>query len=100
MRKLIEILLIHTYQYLELESVILQPNNKYKDLSHIIADAVSNNKIGLTKDTKDCLDVFRELGNFSAHKAFYNTKRHDIKNNAMAYRAAVEELLYKSGLKK
>ncbi|MGA9768565.1 MAG: hypothetical protein WBV94_05960 [Blastocatellia bacterium] len=100
MRKLIEILLIHTYQHLGLESTILMPNNRYKDLSNIIADAISNKSIGLTKDTKECLDVFRELGNFSAHKVFYNCRRHDIKNIAMEYRAAIEELLYKSGLKK
>ena len=100
MRKLIEVLLIHTCQHLGLEATILAPNDRYKDLSSLIADVVSNKTVGLSKDSRDCLDTFRILGNFSAHKPLYNCRKHDVKNVAREYRATVEEVLYKSGIKK
>jgi hypothetical protein len=100
MRRLVEILLIHSYDYTSQENLIRESNDKFKDLQFIIADAKSNKKLRLSKGTKDCLDEFRILGNFSAHKIEYNCKRGDIKRISLDYRAAIEELLYKSGLKK
>ena len=99
MRRLVEILLIHAYQNSGQESQIIAPSGQYKDLSFIIKDAVSNQKINLSKGTKDCLDVFRLLGNFSAHRIEYNCKRDDIKKVALDYRALIEELLYKAGIR-
>jgi len=99
MRRLVEILLIHTYQNSGQESQILSPSGQYKDLSFIIKDVVTNQKTGLSKGTKDCLDTFRVLGNFSAHRIEYNCKRDDIKKVALDYRAMIEELLYKSGIR-
>jgi len=100
MRRLIEILLIHIYQHTGQEAQIKAPDDQYKDLSAIIRDAVSNPKLNLSKETKNCIDVFRILGNFSAHKIEYNCKRDDIKRVALDYRVTVEELLYKSGIRK
>jgi hypothetical protein len=99
MRRLAEILLIHTYQYSGQESQILSPSGQYKDLSFIIKDVVTNQRISLSKGTKECLDTFRVLGNFSAHRIEYNCKRDDIKKVALDYRAMIEELLYKSGIR-
>jgi phage antirepressor YoqD-like protein len=99
MRRLVEILLIHTYLHTGQEKEILSPSGQYNDLSFIIKNAISNKKINLSKGTKDCLDVFRLLGNFSAHRIEYNCKRDDIKKVALDYRAMVEELLYKSGIR-
>jgi hypothetical protein len=56
--------------------------------------------LSLSPATKACLDDFRIVGNFSAHKIYYNAKRADIKRVVLEYRAAIEELLYKAGLKK
>jgi hypothetical protein len=53
----------------------------------------------LSKASKDVLDEFRVLGNFSAHKIIYNCRREEIKKVAREYRAAIEELLYKSGIR-
>lgn len=99
MRRLIEVLLIHSYQNVGEESKIKHAD-QYRDLSFIIKEAIANSKLNLSKGTKDCLDDFRELGNFSAHRIEYNCKRDDIKRVALNYRAAVEELLYKSAIRK
>ncbi|WP_156501793.1 DUF4145 domain-containing protein [Alteromonas stellipolaris] len=100
MRRLLEILLIQSYENLSIESEIQDSGGHYKMLNHIVANAKVNKKLGLSRNTKEALEEFRIIGNFSAHKIFYNAKRKDISKVATEYRAAIEELLYKSGIKK
>jgi hypothetical protein len=100
MRRLLEVLLIHSYQHCGLESKILGPNSSFKELKTIIVEVNSIGDIALSRNTKTCLDSFRVLGNFAAHKIAYNTTRDEIKNIALDFRAAVEELLYAAGLRK
>ncbi len=99
MRRLLEVLLIHTYSHHHIESAIQIAQDQYKDLKQIIADAISNRTLALSKSTKDILDEFRVLGNFSVHKLIYNCRKEEIKKVSREYRAAIEELLYKSGIK-
>lgn len=99
MRRLIELLLIEGYIYHNRLSEI-QDNNDLKNLNTIINYTVSNNVFNLSKSTKECLDDFRKLGNFSAHRIQYNCTKSEIKKVAMEFRVAVEELLYASHLKK
>ena len=99
MRRLIEILLILIYKNINEENKIMGTSGRYKELSKIIGEAITNGQINLSQDSKDCIDEFRQLGNFSAHKIEYNCRRADICKIALKYRATVEELLYKAGLK-
>jgi len=99
MRRLIEVLLIQTYQHLKIQEKIQSAPDQFKDLKLIIADAISNKDLNLSKGTKDVLDEFRVIGNFSAHKIIYNCRKEEISRVSKEYRAAVEELIYKSGLK-
>lgn len=98
MRRLLEILLILSYRHQGIEALILSAPDQHKDLKSIIADAKQNNKMNLSRETKACLDEFREIGNFSAHKLEYNCKRADIERVILKYRVASEELLYRAGL--
>jgi len=99
MRRLIEVLLILTYQSKKILTVITTQDGSYKNLNSIIDDAVQNETINLTKDTKRCLHTFRKLGNLSAHKIHYNAKRSDLQKTILEFRASVEELLYAATLK-
>ena len=99
MRRLVEVLLILAYQANGIESKIKGPSGEYKNLSKIIGEAITNSTLALSKNTKACLDDFRVLGNFSAHEIYYNAKRNDVKKEILRFRAAVEELLYKAGIK-
>lgn len=99
MRRLLEVLLIHSYQHRALESRIRTPDGSFKELKAIVADATSTGGLALSRNTKACLDSFRQLGNFAAHKITYNTTRNDVKNIALDFRASVEELLYLAGLR-
>jgi hypothetical protein len=99
MRRLLEILLIHSYEACEKSSAILDGDG-YKNLSFIINYTTSNKPFSLSKDSIETLDDFRQLGNFSAHRIQYNAKRKDIDNIKIKYRMTIEELLYTSKIKK
>ncbi|MDO9151745.1 MAG: hypothetical protein Q7U33_10240 [Methylotenera sp.] len=100
MRRLVEILLILTYENLLISNEIKDSEHGYLSLENIIKLAKQSKKISLSKDSKVTLDIFRELGNYSAHKIYYNARRSDIEPIKLKYRATIEELLYKSGLAK
>jgi hypothetical protein len=78
MRRMIEICLFHTDQNLEIESQIIIGPDTYKDLKEIIKDAISNPEISLTKESRECIDEFRDPGNLSAHQLYYNCKPEEI----------------------
>jgi len=100
MRRLLEILLIMTYQHHRKQGEIQDNQNGYKNLSYIINYTKSNNQFHLSKTAIDCLDIFRILGNFSAHSIEYNCLKKEIKDVSQDFRVTIEELLYKSGIKK
>lgn len=99
MRRLVEVLLVHSFDSHGKSSEIQDSDGNTKNLNSIIAIAVQSPDLKLSKPVKACLDTFRQLGNFSAHSIHYNAKRADIKSVALDYRITIEELLYKSGIK-
>jgi hypothetical protein len=99
MRRLLEILLIHSYQHRMIEDEIKDNNDNYFLLEKIINNAVKNKKLDLSRNLKGNLDDYRNLGNFSAHKILYNANKFDIDKVKNPYRVDIEELLYKSGIK-
>lgn len=100
MRRLLEILLILSYEHLNIEAEIQDNDGNYVPLERIITNAKSNKSLRLSRDTKKVLEEFRKLGNFSAHKIYYNCRRRDLVDVLRPYRAAVEELMYKCGIRK
>lgn len=99
MRRLLEGLLIISYQNNGIEDHIKKDNGFYLNLNKIISDAANNNELNLSSDTKKNMAKFKDLGNYSAHKIWYNTTRKDIEPLIYMYRVIIEELIYKSGLK-
>ena len=99
MRRLLEILLILSYRHLKIESAIQDKNGNFQMLEAIINDAKTNSTLGLSRNGKNSLDTFRELGNFSAHKIEYTCRREYIAPHIQEYRALVTELLHKAGIR-
>ena len=99
MRRLLEILLILAYQENKLEATIQDSAGQLKQLNEIIDDAIANKALALSRNTKDSLHIYRKLGNFSAHKIYYNANRKSIEAVILDYKATIEELLYKSNLR-
>lgn len=100
MRRLFEILLIHTYQHVGIDQEIKDHLDNYKMLESIVANAKTNSKLNLSRNLKENLDIYRNLGNFSAHKIHFNARKSDIDKIKLLFRVDVEELLYKAGIKK
>lgn len=99
MRRLMEILLIHTYEANGLSDAIIEEKG-YKNLNLIIKDIIDKKRFNLPKQTKDSMNKIRELGNLSAHKIQYTTKKQYIDEVITEYRAIIEELLFRSNIKK
>lgn len=97
MRRLLEVLLIQSYEKYGCESNIQDSSGNYKMLEGIANDAKTNSLIKLSRNTKKSLEDFRLVGNFAAHKIYYSTRKSDLDKIKLDYRAAIEELLYKSG---
>ncbi len=99
MRRLVEVLLILSYRHLQIEGEIKDSHGNYVMLEAVIANAKNNSKLSLSRNSKGCLDIFRELGNFSAHKVEYTCRREYIKPEIQQYRALIGELLHKAGIR-
>ena len=100
MRRLLEGLLVLSFQNAGIESEIMDKSGKHHvALDQIIRTAEQNEALALSANTKKDMMLFKDLGNYSAHKIWYNCTQGDIKPHILKYRAIIEELLYKSGLK-
>ncbi|MGI9070388.1 MAG: DUF4145 domain-containing protein [Bryobacteraceae bacterium] len=99
MRRLVEVLLILSYRYLRIESAIQDGHGNYRMLDGVINDAKANASLALSRNSKACVDTFRLLGNFSAHKVEYTCRREYITPHIQEYRALITELLHKAGIR-
>lgn len=100
MRRLLELLLIHSFEKVGIVSEITESDGRFQNLKSLINKAKSRSEISLSGSTRKSIDQFRELGNLSAHLIRYNCRRDDIRVLRMDYRVIIEELLYIAGLKK
>lgn len=99
MRRMEEVLLILSYENLGISAEIRGQDNNYFLLEKIVANAVANPKLALSRTSKVAIETFRKLGNYSAHKVTYTCKREYIAEKIDDYRALIDELLHKAGLK-
>lgn len=99
MRRLLEVMLILSYRHLKIETTIQDASGNLQMLEGIIDDAKTNSTLALSRNSKACLDTFRQLGNFSAHKIEYTCRREYIAPHIQDYRALIVELLHKAGIR-
>lgn len=101
MRRLLEGLLVLSYQNYKIESEITAKDGvRHITLDKIIKNAENNQTLKLSANVRKELSLFKDLGNYSAHKIWYNCTKQDIEPHILKYRIIIEELLYKSGVKK
>lgn len=96
LRRILEILLIKSYEKLGIENLIKDTNGNYYLLERICNDAKNNTILSLSR-IKNKLDVLRNIGNYAAHRITYNTTKKDIDDIKIDLRVLLEELLYKAG---
>jgi hypothetical protein len=97
MRRLFEVLLILSYQHLNIDGEIKNNNGEYMMLEAIVKNAKNNTSLKLSRIRND-FDSFREIGNFSAHNITYTAGKKDIDDIKTKYRVMLEELYNKADL--
>ena len=99
LRRLIESLIIEAYVAHGIVDTILEEGN-YLSLTKLIDRAVTEPKLNLSTTTKQTLPRLKKLGNLSAHKTEYNTRRKYIDNLLddfyLDMQVVVEEFVYKA----
>lgn len=98
MRRLFEVLLVLSYQNKGIEADIMKPDGSYKMLEGIVKDAVQNKTLGIPARITKNFDMFREVGNNSAHSITYTAGKLDIDRIAIDYRVMMEDLYNRAGL--
>lgn len=97
MRRIFEILLILSYQKLNIDNEIKRQDGTYLLLDNIVNNAINNRVLNLSR-IKNEFDNFRKIGNFSAHRIEYYASKKDIDDIKIDFRVALEELYHKAGL--
>jgi hypothetical protein len=97
MRRLFEILLILSYQNLQIDDTIKSQDGNYFMLEGIVKNAKNNSTLKLSR-IKNKFDSFREVGNFSAHSITYIAGPKDINDIKRDYRVMLDELYNKAGI--
>lgn len=99
MRRLLEGLLVLSYQNHGIEAEITENNGRHSTLDKMIKNAEQNKTLALSVNTRKDMSLFKDLGNYSAHKIWYNCTQQDIKPHILKFRVIIEELMYKAGIK-
>jgi hypothetical protein len=98
MRRLLEILLVLSFSNQGLDADIRGTDGNLVALERLVT--LTDSRVPLSRNGRAEAERFRELGNFSAHRIEYTCRRADLEPHLLAYRALIEELLYKSGLRR
>jgi hypothetical protein len=100
-RRLIEMLIIDSFEKHNMGATILGRDNQYKMLNDLVTDMLAATwptKLGRNVETG--LKELKDIGNQSAHSRFYNAKRSYIDDQKINLRTVAERLLFLAGHKK
>jgi hypothetical protein len=98
-RRLVETLLIETFEKHGAASEIKGPTGDYVFLKELINATLSTSSWSPSRNLKAALPKLKDVGDKSAHNRYFVAKRGDIQPLLGDIRVVVQELLYQSGLK-
>ncbi|MDI3563659.1 DUF4145 domain-containing protein [Bradyrhizobium sp. Arg816] len=98
-RRLVETLLIETFEKHGASAEIKGPTGDYVFLKDLINATLSTGSWSPSRNLKAALPRLKDIGDKSAHNRFFVAKRGDIQPLLGDIRVVVQELLYQSGLK-
>ena len=98
-RRLVEILIIESFEKNGLASKIKNANGNYYFLEDLINITLKEKSWSLGRNSKSGLRKFKKIGDQSAHSRRYNARREYIDDVIIVLRTVSEELLYLSGLR-
>lgn len=97
LRRLLETLIIESYEHLTREAEIKDGNGNYfmlVDLAERANGEKGHKGLNLGRNSKTALKDAREIGNFSAHARRFNANSNDLTKVQSGVRVLVEELVH------
>jgi hypothetical protein len=98
-RRLIETLIIETFEKHKIANNIKGPSGDFLYLSDLINKALNESTWNLSRNSRQSLPKLKDIGDKSAHSRRFNAVRNDIDKAIPDLRVAVQELVYLAGLK-
>jgi len=98
-RRLIETLLIETFEHHGLAAKIQNASGDFFYLRDLIDACLSERAWNLSRNCKQAMPKLKDIGDKSAHSRRYNAHRGDIAPLAADIRLVVQELVYLAALK-
>jgi hypothetical protein len=98
MRRLIEIAIIEAFEHKKMVGKIKDAAGNYLHLSDLIAVAMAEPTISLSRNTKKMLPQLRDVGHMSAHGRYFHARKEDVENVRSGFRVVVEEFLHHASL--
>jgi hypothetical protein len=99
-RRLVETLIIETFEKHGVEHKIKSPTGDYFFLRDLITATLNETAWSPSRNLKAALPKLKDVGDKSSHNRFFVAKRGDIQPLIADIRSVVQELLFQSGLKK
>lgn len=99
-RRLLETLIIETYEAHSADVSIKKPDGTFFYLSGLIGVLLNETRFNVGRNTKSALPKLKDLGDQSAHSRRYLAKKKDLDDVKRELRVTLEELVHLSKLKK
>jgi hypothetical protein len=96
-RRLLETLIIETYEVASQEAQVKGPDGNYLAFSGLLGRVGSDRVVTLSRNGLKGLKDFKSLGDLSAHNRRFNARKNDIDRVRDGLRVACEELLHLAG---
>lgn len=98
-RRLIETLIIETFEKHSIAQNIQNQNGDFYFLSDLISKTLSESCWNLSRNARHALPKLKDIGDKSAHSRRFNAVRNDIDKINPEIRDIVQEFVYLAGLK-
>lgn len=99
-RRLIETLIIESYEHLGRENEIKGADGNYLMLRDLVGRVTGSNGLTLGREAKSALTPIKELGDRSAHNRRYNAVKADLEKLHSGVRVCVDEMIAMSNLRR
>jgi hypothetical protein len=98
MRRLIEISIIEAFEHKAVAQKIKDSGGNYLHLTDLVARALTEPALPLSRNAKKYLPQLRDVGHMSAHGRYFLVQKEDLEKLQQGCRVIVEEFLHHAGL--
>jgi hypothetical protein len=98
MRRLIEISIIEAFEHKAIAQKIKGGDGNYLHLTDLVARALAEPALPLSRNAKKYLPQLRDVGHMSAHGRYFLARKEDLEKVQQGCRVVVEEFLHHANL--